>query len=525
MTLSEEERAHVAAVARAIAASDSGFDATVFAELVRGFATSLPFAAICISVEDADRQGLRIFWQNREAEFPQVLTGAHVALAPEDIRLDIGHDMVPLVVEDIVGTTKLDRMLRDAGIQSYVAVPIWLGNGVAWLSVAHVERGAPSQRSLALLSELGRVLAPALVRARAAGRDRLLAMLVDASGDGLVALDRSLVVREISRAALEMLGTTREAALERHLAELASPELARVVERALESGERGTVEVELHRPGGTVALDVLASPIGLAPEAAVLVHLRDARPRIEARARRMHADRLATIGALTGGVAHEINNPVAFITLAMTQIGRALASADRPELEPARLLAKEVEEANARIAHIVGELKLFTRIPEGSHATPVDVNRLVRTAVTLASAEIKRFGAVNVTYGDIPSAPGTYAALGPVFVSILLACAQDLQRAAPDGRELSVEVSTRAVGESVVVAFRDNGPGVAPDALPHLFDPFAADPSPSGTAGLGLALAHDLVRRAGGALTVASAPERGTTFEVVLPLADGPQPV
>lgn len=525
MTLSDEERAHVTAVARAIAASESGFDANVFGELVRGFAGSLPFVAICISVEDADREGLRIFWQNREAEFPQFLTGTYVALTQEDIRQDISHDMVPLVVEEIGGGTKLDRTLRDAGIESYVAVPIWLGNGVAWLSVAHLERGAPSQRSLALLAELARVLAPALVRARAAGRDRLLAMLVDASGDGLIALDRGLVVREISRAALDMLGTTREAALENHLAELASAELAQVVERALESEERGTVEVELQRPTGTIVLDVLASAVGLAPEAAVLVHLRDARPRIEARARRMHADRLATIGALTGGVAHEINNPVAFITLAMTQIARALAVADRPELEHARLLAKEVEEANARIAHIVGELKLFTRIPEGSHATPVDVNRLVRTAVTLASAEIKRFGLVRAQYGDIPSAPGSYAALGPVFVSILLACAQNLQRAAPEGRELSVDVSTRAVGETVVVTFHDNGPGVAPDALPHLFEPFVADESPSGTAGLGLALAHDLVRRAGGVLTVLSDPARGTTFEVVLPLADGPRPV
>lgn len=162
---------------------------------------------------------------------------------------------------------------------------------------------------------------------------------------------------------------------------------------------------------------------------------------------------------------------------------------------------------------------------EGALATPVDVNRLVRTAVTLASAEIRRFGAVDVRYGDIPSAPGAFATLGPVFVSILLAAAQALERATSLGRSLRVDVETLERDGAIVVAIADNGAGIPTGSLPRLFDPFSEGSGDGPTAGLGLALAHDLVRRAGGSIKVESEPGTGTRFEVVLPLADAPAPV
>ncbi len=349
---------------------------------------------------------------------------------------------------------------------------------------------------------------------------------------GILVLDLEGRVARWNRAMEGLYGRRRGEVLGKTLAEVFPEAFLEALRSSLVMDEREEIAniYKLHlvtAHGRSLRVNVSIAPfeLGSGVRHGSILIVDDVTARVRLEEQLQHAEKMASIGVLAAGVAHEINNPLAFIILAMTQIARALAVADRPELEHARLLAKEVEEANARIAHIVGELKLFTRIPEGSHATPVDVNRLVRTAVTLASAEIKRFGLVRAQYGDIPSAPGSYAALGPVFVSILLACAQNLQRAAPEGRELSVDVSTRAVGETVVVTFHDNGPGVAPDALPHLFEPFVADESPSGTAGLGLALAHDLVRRAGGVLTVLSDPARGTTFEVVLPLADGPRPV
>src|SRR5208283_5093933 len=108
---------------------------------------------------------------------------------------------------------------------------------------------------------------------------------------------------------------------------------------------------------------------------AIQVIAYDVSTEIESRKQLMQADRLASLGALAGGIAHEINNPVAFISLAAGQIAKMIdTSSGQADAERAKELLKEVGEAAGRIATIVGELKLFTRIPEGAHATPVDVN-------------------------------------------------------------------------------------------------------------------------------------------------------
>ena len=107
---------------------------------------------------------------------------------------------------------------------------------------------------------------------------------------------------------------------------------------------------------------------------AIEVLAYDVTTELESRKQLMQADRLASLGALAGGIAHEINNPVAFIGLASGQIAKMIAS-NRSDADVARAtqLLQEVSEAAGRIANIVGELKLFTRIPEGAHVTPVDV--------------------------------------------------------------------------------------------------------------------------------------------------------
>jgi CheY-like chemotaxis protein len=230
----------------------------------------------------------------------------------------------------------------------------------------------------------------------------------------------------------------------------------------------------------------------------------------------VQADRLASLGALAAGIAHEINNPVAFIGLAAGQLPR------QTDPERVRELAREIGEAANRLAHIVGELKLFTRIPDGAAVTPVDVNRMLQTAVTLTSAEIRRRARLDVRLGDVPLAPGRFSGLGQAFVNLLLNGAQAVEHA-PAGWPRVVSVASSSRGDRITIEFTDTGPGIAPEHLSRIFDPFfSADPARSG-GGLGLAIAYDLVRRVGGDIKVASTPREGTKFEIVLVL-DAPAP-
>ena len=208
----------------------------------------------------------------------------------------------------------------------------------------------------------------------------------------------------------------------------------------------------------------------------------------------------------------------------MTRMIEPLAtSPDASTVLRVRELLQEVSEASARIGNIVGELKLFTRLPEGAHVTPVDVNRVVQMAVTLTSAELRRRAHLEINLGELPLVPGEYASLGQAFVNLLLNAAQAID--AKDGRVAGgppnvVRVSTFVEGGAIVVSVSDTGVGIEPRVLSRIFDPFFKMRASGEGAGLGLAIAHNLARRVGGDIRVTSALGQGSTFDVVLPLGD-----
>jgi signal transduction histidine kinase len=258
---------------------------------------------------------------------------------------------------------------------------------------------------------------------------------------------------------------------------------------------------------------------------AVEVIAYDITTEIDARKQLMQSDRLASLGALAAGVAHEINNPVAFISLATGQMNRLIDQAKRREPgahERLREMAGEITESAARIAEIVGELKLFTRIPEGASACPVDINRVLQTAMTLTSADVRRHARLEVKLGALPLAPGGFAGLGHVFANLLINAAQAIdskhQNPGASREPDVVRVSSAMQGGAIVVRIEDTGIGIDEKMLPRIFDPFLKVRAGGQGAGLGLAIAYDLVRRVGGDIRVASSSGSGTSFEIVLPL-------
>jgi PAS domain S-box-containing protein len=284
-----------------------------------------------------------------------------------------------------------------------------------------------------------------------------------------------------------------------------------------------------HADGRVLTLRECVYPVfdGARTVYAVEIIAYDITTEIEARKELMQADRLASLGALAAGIAHEINNPVAFISLAAGQVGRLVSqieSHDEGAADRLRELAKDVSESASRIAEIVGELKLFTRMGDGSVSCPIDLNRVVHTAIALTSAEVRRHARLDFNLGAIPLAPGAFANLGHAFVNLLMNAAQAVEsKLAGNGHHDPsspniVRVETLMRDGSIVVRVEDTGIGIDEQALPRIFDPFFKTKTGGTGAGLGLAIAYDLVRRVGGDIRVESTAGRGTKFEVVLPL-------
>jgi CheY-like chemotaxis protein/anti-sigma regulatory factor (Ser/Thr protein kinase) len=181
-------------------------------------------------------------------------------------------------------------------------------------------------------------------------------------------------------------------------------------------------------------------------------------------------------------------------------------------------IVEELADGVQRIVQIVGELKLFARIPESAFSTPVDVNRLMTSAVTLARSELRNRARVEVDLGELPPLPGDHARLGQVFVNLLINAAQAIPPGNEEGNEILVR--TRAFDGYVQIEVSDTGVGIPRENLARIFDPFFTTKAPGEGTGLGLAISFDLVKRAGGTIDVESEVGRGTKFMVKLPVRE-----
>jgi signal transduction histidine kinase len=219
-----------------------------------------------------------------------------------------------------------------------------------------------------------------------------------------------------------------------------------------------------------------------------------------------HAERLATVGRLAAGMAHEINNPLEgmsnYLSLARDELRRG-------ETEKAAHRLDGVREGMERIAAIVRQ-SLAHADPATAPATPVDAGALVRETVDFIRTR-RELAAIRVTT-HVPDRPlvvqGNAVTLGQVLLNIVLnAC-----EAQPDGGE--VEITGTADTDAVVLEIADRGPGVAPADLTRIFDPFF---STKQSTGLGLSICHAIVARHRGALTAENRAGGGARFRIRLP--------
>ncbi len=240
--------------------------------------------------------------------------------------------------------------------------------------------------------------------------------------------------------------------------------------------------------------------------------------------------RLAVVGTLAAGAAHEINNPLAYV-LGNVEWAVEQLRALRDEVAPARraLLDEALEvlvEAHGgaeRIRDIVAGLRTFSRKDETPRA-PTDVGQAMRAALQLTLAQ-RRARAETVTQvAPTPPVLANEHQLERVFINLLINAAQAIPEGAPTPGRITVAVGPGDDG-TVVATVEDTGVGIGDEVRTHLFEPFfTTKPIGQGT-GLGLSICHGIITAFGGRMEVTSVPGRGSTFRVVLPaLPEAPRP-
>jgi signal transduction histidine kinase len=242
--------------------------------------------------------------------------------------------------------------------------------------------------------------------------------------------------------------------------------------------------------------------------------------------RKMHdqlliSERMASVGLLAAGVAHEINNPLAAVLanldLAHQDVAQLLEEASNPRTRELLDELSEARDAATRIRDIVRDLKLFSRSEEEKR-TAVEVDRVLDSSARMAWNEIRHRAKLVKEYTPVPPVEANESRLGQVFLNLIVNAAH----AIPEGRASAntIRVATfLGPGGKVVVEVSDTGSGMTPEVLKRLFTPFfTTKPVGVGT-GLGLSICHRIISALGGDISVESTAGKGTTFRVTLPPA------
>jgi signal transduction histidine kinase len=261
------------------------------------------------------------------------------------------------------------------------------------------------------------------------------------------------------------------------------------------------------------ASDYVAKPFrGAELRARIAAHLRTRRMAEERRRMEAHLlerDRLSTLGLLTSGVAHDLNNPLAVIS-AHAQI---LARRAPDEATAGQL--HEILEAVERCRRIAADLLGFAR-RHPAERVPVDVAEVLRATLALRRRDVEAHGirATLSTPDSLPPVTADAHQLQQVFLNLVVNAEQALGES---GSRLEVSARADDDGESVSVRFFNDGPPIPPEVLPSIFDPFfTTKPHDEGT-GLGLAICRRIVQEHGGEIAVESGPD-GTAFTIRLPV-------
>jgi PAS domain S-box-containing protein len=360
--------------------------------------------------------------------------------------------------------------------------------------------------------------------------------LIERLPDGICVLQDERIVY-VNPALVTMIGCQSSA-------ELLGWPLAQLVDAFMDSEEQASLPRDLHgtmntrtsvpswetrllrKTGDTIPVEIAQVPGVFDGRPSEIWLVRDLTDRKQMEARLLRADRMASLGTLAAGIAHEINNPLAYtmsnLELLEVQVLPRLGLSARQEEDLHKLLS-DAQLGASRVRDIVRQLKMFSRTDEEARPVPVDVHRVLETSISMASNEIRHRARLVRDYAEPLMVEANEGRLGQVFLNLLVNAAQ----ATPEGNveRNEIRVVTRPHADGAMIEVRDTGSGIPAEVLERLFEPFyTTKPMGVGT-GLGLPICQDIVTSFGGRIEVESEVGKGSTFRVVLRAVTAEHPV
>jgi len=342
----------------------------------------------------------------------------------------------------------------------------------------------------------------------------------DALSEGIAVVDEEGRMRRVNRALADLLGRPIPQVLGNHLCDaLLGRSLALM--QLLDQARRGERPPPLLGRSEATGRTFRITAARIQPASAgqtVVVLVEDVTDQRALEAQLIQSEKLAAVGQLVSGVAHELNNPLTSIT-GLSEFLLEQTAAGNPEREHLQVVHEQAE----RAGRIVRNLLTFAR-KGPTERTRVDLNDVVQRTVLLISYDLrlKDVAVRTELAAGLPDVLGERHALQQVVLNLLTNAAQAVETNAPP-RPRDIVVATWA-DDRVHLRVRDTGPGIPDHVLPHVFTPFFTTKEPGHGTGLGLSISYSIVQGHGGAIAVERPPDGGTAFQVDLPPAGADAP-
>jgi len=388
---------------------------------------------------------------------------------------------------------------------------------------------APPSDWAHLAGPVANVLAAAIARHDAeralAARERELRAVFDATQDAIVTADDARRVNAANGAARRLFGRAPE-----DLRGLELPMLCSW-ERAVSPGDRWEELQAAGRASGACDIRVDGLRTRTVEWSAVarilpgrhLLVFRDVTEQRHLQTGLALADRMASVGMLAAGIAHELNSPLAYVAANVAFASRELgAGTALPPggLEDVGAALADAVEGTGRMRTIIQDLRIFSR-PDDARVGPIRLEPVLESAMNLAWSEIKHRARLVRDLLPVPLVQGNEGRIGQVFLNLIVNAAHAIEPGAADRNEIAVRTRVEPDGRAAVVV-HDTGCGIPAENLPRIFQPFFTTKPPGQGTGLGLSICHRIVSEMGGTIDVESERGRGTTFRVRLPAAPAP---
>jgi two-component system, NtrC family, sensor kinase len=470
-----------------------------------------------------DAQFVTIAHAGFGGEPPLLAKGSEVAT-----RLIAGHT---LTLDDPLSQRRVDpadvEFWRAAGIHYFVPCVSKEGT-IAVMALGRKSSAEPlSSEDMALLAAVAAQAATALENGRlyrqlTVKADELERMrefsenILESLNDGLAVVDRDDRVVRWNRRLEELYGVRHEEAVGRRLEQILDPGFFEILRSGRRESPDGAALYRVplasrHSPARRLLVNVATTPLRDMADAiaGTIVVIEDISARVQLEEQLQISEKMASIGLLAAGVAHEVNTPLTGIS----SFVQMLMQGTEPD-DPKTQVLEKIERQTFRAAKIVNGLLNLAR-PAQVDSGPVDVNNVINDVLSLLEHQM-RTGRIQVRKELATTAPvvlGIEYKLQQVFLNLFL----NARDAMPKGGWLSI--ATRATPDGATVEVADTGSGIPAEQLSRIYDPFFTTKDIGKGTGLGLSITYGIVQEHGGTITCDSAPGQGTRFTLALPLA------